>query len=93
MDHWRSVLPVPIHEVNYEDTVADLDGVARSLLTACGVEYEPGCLEFHRTRRRVKTASIGQVRQPIYTRSVARWRNYESELDELFGAIPCRTPA
>jgi tetratricopeptide (TPR) repeat protein len=88
MDHWRSVMPVPIHEVNYEDTVADLEGVTRSLLAACRLEYEPGCLEFHRTRRRVKTASIGQVRQPIYCHSVGRWRNYESELDDLFRAIP-----
>ena len=88
MEHWRGVLPAPIHEVNYEDTVADLEGVARDLLAACGLDYEPACLEFHRTRRRVKTASIGQVRQPIYSRSVARWRNYESELDFLFRALP-----
>ena len=46
------------------------------------------CLEFHRTQRRVKTASLGQVRQPIYSRSVGRWRNYVSELDDLFRAIP-----
>jgi tetratricopeptide (TPR) repeat protein len=89
MDHWRNVMPVPIHEVNYEDSVADLEGVAKSLLAACGLEYEPGCLEFHRMQRRVKTASVGQVRQPIYSHSVGRWRNYESALDDLFRAIPC----
>ncbi len=50
--------------MNYEDTVADLEGVAKYLLEACGLDYEPGCLEFHRTQRRVKTASLGQVRQP-----------------------------
>ncbi len=88
MDHWRRVMPVRIHEFNYEDTVADLEGAARNLLAACGLEYEPACLEFHRTQRRVKTASVGQVRQPIYSRSVARWRNYESELADLFRAIP-----
>jgi Tfp pilus assembly protein PilF len=88
MDHWRAVLPVPIHEVNYEDTVADLEGVTRSLLAASGLEYEPGCLEFHRSQRRVKTASIGQVRQPLYSHSVARWRNYERDLADLFEAIP-----
>jgi hypothetical protein len=88
MDHWRAVLPVPIHEVNYEDTVVDLDAVARSLLAACGLEYERGCLEFHRLQRRVKTASIGQVRQPLYSHSVARWRNYEEELPDLFRLIP-----
>jgi tetratricopeptide (TPR) repeat protein len=88
MDHWRAALPVPIHAVNYEETVADLETVTRSLLAACGLEYEPGCLEFHRSQRRVKTASIGQVRQPLYSHSVARWRNYERELDDLFRAIP-----
>jgi hypothetical protein len=88
MDHWRSVIPVPIHEANYEDTVGNLEGTAMSLLAACGLEYEPGCLQFHRTQRRVKTASIAQVRQPLYSHSVARWRHYESELDDLFQAIP-----
>ncbi len=88
MDHWRRVMPAPIHEITYEDAVADIDGAVRDLLVACGLEYEPGCLEFFRTQRRVKTASLGQVRQPIYSRSVARWRNYESELADLFRAIP-----
>jgi tetratricopeptide (TPR) repeat protein len=88
MDHWGRVVPAPIHEVNYADTVADLEGVARNLLKACGLEYEPGCVDFHRTQRRVKTASLGQVRQPIYSRSVGRWRNYESHLPELFREIP-----
>ena len=63
-------------------------GVARHLLEACGLDFEPGCLDFHRTQRRVKTASVGQVRQPIYSRSVGRWKNYESELPDLFRAPP-----
>jgi hypothetical protein len=88
MDHWRRVMPAPIYELNYEDTVADLDGAVKNLLAACGLEYEPGCMEFYKTQRRVKTASLGQVRQPIYSRSVGRWRNYESELADLFRAIP-----
>jgi tetratricopeptide (TPR) repeat protein len=88
MDHWQRVLPAPIHEINYEDTVANLEGVARRLLAACGLDFEPDCLDFHRTQRRVKTASLGQVRQPLYSRSVARWKNYESELADLFRAIP-----
>ena len=92
MDHWRSVMPATIHEVNYEDTVADLEGAARRLTEACGLDFEPRCLEFHRTERRVKTASLGQVRQPIYTRSVGRWRNYVSELGDLFRAIPAAAP-
>ena len=49
MDHWRSALPAPIHEVDYEETVDDLEGVARRLIAACGLDWEPACLEFHQT--------------------------------------------
>ena len=90
MDHWRAVLPVPIHEVDYEETVADLEGVARRLLAACGLEWDPACLEFHRTSRPVRTASVTQVRQPVYKHSVARWKNYERELADLFAAAAGR---
>jgi hypothetical protein len=88
MDHWRAVLPVAIHEFDYEETVTDLEAVARRLLEACGLEWDPACLEFHRTRRNVRTASLAQVRQPIYKTSLARWRNYERALAELFEALP-----
>jgi hypothetical protein len=88
MDHWRAVLPAPIHEIDYEETVADLEAVARRLVAACRLEWNPACLEFHTTRRPVRTASITQVRQPIYRRSVARWKNYERELADLFTALP-----
>jgi tetratricopeptide (TPR) repeat protein len=84
MDHWRSVLPVQVLEVDYEETVADLEGVARRLVAWCGLEWEPACLDFHQTARPVRTASLTQVRQPIYTRSVARWKHYESALGSLF---------
>jgi len=88
MDHWRAVLPVPVHEVTYEETVADLEGVARRLVAACDLEWQPACLEFHRARRPVRTASLTQVRQPVYTKSVARWKHYERELAALFAALP-----
>ena len=88
MDHWRAVLPTQIHEVRYEDTVADLEGVARRLIAACGLDWEPGCLEFYRTRRPVRTASVTQVRQPVYKRSVARWKHYEGPLADLFASLP-----
>ena len=88
MDHWRSVLPVPIHEVDYEETVDDLEGVAPRLVAACGLEWEPACLEFHRNQRPVRTASVTQVRQPIYRHSVGRWKNYETALADLFAKLP-----
>jgi hypothetical protein len=84
MDHWQRVLPVPLLEVAYEETVADLEGVARRLVDWCGLEWEPGCLAFHEGKRPVRTASVSQVRQPIYRRSVARWRHYEKSLSRLF---------
>jgi tetratricopeptide (TPR) repeat protein len=87
MDHWRAVLPLPIHEVDYEETVNDLEGVARRLIAACGLEWEPNCLEFHRLRRPIRTASVAQVRQPLYTQSVARWRNYERALADMFALL------
>jgi tetratricopeptide (TPR) repeat protein len=90
MDHWRAVLKVPIHEVDYEETVADLESVARRLLAACGLDWEPACLEFYRNERPVRTASLTQVRQPIYQRSAGRWKNYEAVLPELFAALSRR---
>jgi tetratricopeptide (TPR) repeat protein len=88
MDHWRGVLRATIHEVDYEDTVANLEGVAQRVVAACSLDWEPACLEFHRTRRPVRTASVTQVRQPVYSRSVARWKNYERSLAPLFEALP-----
>jgi tetratricopeptide (TPR) repeat protein len=88
IDHWQAVLPVPVHAVDYEETVSDLEGVARRLVAACGLEWNPACLDFHRTQRPVRTASITQVRQPIYKQSVARWKHYEHDLQALFAALP-----
>src|SRR6185437_14965648 len=83
MEHWRATLPVSIFDVSYEDTVADLEGVARRLVAWCGLDWEPACLAFHETKRPVRTASVTQVRQPLYTRSVARWKHYEAALGSL----------
>ena len=88
MDHWRKVLPRPMVEVDYEQNVADLEAVARRIVAACGLEWSPDCLEFHRAERSVRTASLTQVRQPVYTRSVERWKHYENPLAELFAALP-----
>jgi hypothetical protein len=83
MDHWHEVLPGFVLDVNYEDVVADLEGQVRRLLDFCGLPFEESCLNFHATKRAVKTASSEQVRQPIYSSSVNLWRNYESHLDTL----------
>jgi tetratricopeptide (TPR) repeat protein len=87
LDHWRRVLLVPLLEVDYEETVVDLEGVARRLVSWCGLEWEAGCLAFHEGKRPVRTASVTQVRQPIYTRSLARWKHYEAALGSLFAKL------
>lgn len=91
-DHWRRVLPVPVLEVDYEETVADLEGVARRLVAWCGLPWNPACLDFHRAARPVRTASVTQVRQPIYRRSVARWKHYEGSLGPLFATLKSLEP-
>ena len=87
MDHWHKVLPVTIHDVDYEETVADLEGVARRMIAAVGLEWDPACLDFHRTSRSVRTSSVVQVRKPLYNRSVARWKPYQHEMADLFNAV------
>jgi hypothetical protein len=73
--------------VDYEETVADLEGVARRLIAWSGLDWEPACLDFHATARPVRTASVTQVRQPLYTKSVRRWKNYETALAPLFAKV------
>jgi tetratricopeptide (TPR) repeat protein len=90
MEHWRHVLPAPMLEVDYEETVADLEGAARRLVAWCDLDWEPACLSFHEDKRPVRTASVAQVRQPIYRRSLARWKHYESALCALFDRLECR---
>jgi hypothetical protein len=88
MAHWQAALPVPVHEVVYERLVDDFEAEARKLVQACGLEWEPACLRFHQTARPVRTASVTQVRQPLYRRAVARWKHYEAALAELFTRLP-----
>ena len=88
MEHWRNALPPKaMLEVQYEDVVADLEGQARRIVAYCGLEWDARCLDFHRTKRPVRTASATQVRQPIYKSSVDRWRAYESFLGPLLAEL------
>ena len=83
MQHWRRVLTVPLLEVDYEETVVNLEGVARRLVAWCGLEWEPACLDFHLVKRPVGTASAVQVRRPVYATSAGRWKHYEQSLSSL----------
>jgi hypothetical protein len=80
-------------EVRYEDVVADLEGQARRILAHCGLEWDARCLEFHRNARSVRTASVAQVRRPLYNSSVGRWRRYEAFLGPLLAALGPSIPS
>jgi hypothetical protein len=92
MGHWRNVLPLPILEIQYETLVANLESESRRLIEFLGLEWDPACLAFHETERPVMTASLWQVRQPIYASSIGRWRHYRHHLgpllQELEGLVP-----
>jgi hypothetical protein len=83
MAHWREVLPIPMFEFRYEDLVSDQDDWSRKLLEFVGVEWEDSVHDFHKTERAVRTASVSQVRQPIYQTSKQKWRKYEAYLQPL----------
>jgi tetratricopeptide (TPR) repeat protein len=89
MAHWREVLPIEILEIDYEEMVVNLEGVARRMVAFCGLDWEPACLEPHKTARPVATASSAQVRQPVHSGSVGRWKKYEQALGELFARVSC----
>jgi tetratricopeptide (TPR) repeat protein len=85
--HWMKVLPLQSMNVQYEELVADLEGQSRRLIDFLGLEWEPQCLEFYKTERPVFTASVWQVRQPLYNSSVGRWKHYRKHLGPLFEAL------
>jgi tetratricopeptide (TPR) repeat protein len=87
MEHWRGVLPIAILDVPYEAVVEDLEGWARRLIEFCGLEWRAKVLDFHRLDRPVFTASVRQVRQPIYKGSVGKWRNYRRQLAPFIAGI------
>ena len=88
MEHWRQVLPpATFLDVQYEDLVSDKEAQTRRLIDYCGLTWNDACLEPHKAERSVKTASITQVRQPVYTSSVERWRGYEKHLMPLFEVL------
>ncbi|MEZ0224838.1 MAG: sulfotransferase [Alphaproteobacteria bacterium] len=88
MDHWHAVLPKgTILDVSYEELVEDQEAQSRKLLEFCGLDWQDACLEFHKNDRPVKTASIAQVRKPMYKNSIARWERFGKHLAPLRAAI------
>lgn len=87
MSHWDEVLPGFVLRVQHEDVIADLEGQVRRILDFCGLEFEESCVEFHKTKRTVRTPSAEQVRQPINKSGVDQWCHFESHLDPLKQAL------
>jgi tetratricopeptide (TPR) repeat protein len=87
MDFWRNRFPGRIYDLDYEALVDDPPGETRRLLAWSGLDWEENCLNFHETRRVVKTASLTQVRQPIFRGSSQAWKKYETQLQPLLEAL------
>ncbi len=87
MDHYEAVMPGQILRVIYEDVVADTEAQVRRILDYCGLEFEQACVDFHKTKREVRTASSEQVRQPINTKGLEAWKPFEPWLDPLKDAL------
>ena len=88
MQHWRQVLPPGVMlQVNYEALVKRIEPEARRIVAHCGLEWNNACLAFHETKRPVRTASVAQVRQPVYQTSVGRWRPDPMQLQPLLDAL------
>lgn len=87
MAHWRRLYPDDIHDLDYDALVADPKPRIEALLAFCGLPWRDACLSFHEAGNAVRTASAGQVREPLYRRSSGRWRNYERHLGRLVEAL------
>ncbi|MBZ9678463.1 tetratricopeptide repeat-containing sulfotransferase family protein [Mesorhizobium sp. ES1-1] len=87
MAHWHKVLPGVVHDVRYEDFVADQGGQSRALIDYLGLPWDDAVLSFHQTDRPVRTASAAQVRQPMYQGSVDLWKRYGDRLKPLLDRL------
>lgn len=87
MGHWREASPLPILELPYRDMVEDQERSTRQLVEFCGLPWDDQCLNYHKTQRYISTPSDWQVRQPIYDRSIGRWRHYEKHIEPLRSVV------
>jgi tetratricopeptide (TPR) repeat protein len=90
MEHWNTIMPGEILNITYEEIIEDTESSARKIIDFLGLEWSDKCLEFYKNESTVKTASVTQVRQPIYKTSIAKWKKYGHSLDPLIKALgPC----
>lgn len=93
MAHWQEVLPGRVHELHYEDLLRDQEDQTRRLLAFCGLDWDPACLAFEQNTAAVATASVAQVREPLTSRYVGRWRRYGMDMAPLAALLGVPMPA
>jgi tetratricopeptide (TPR) repeat protein len=87
MAHWRTCFPDQIFDLTYEKLVQDPETIVKELIAFLGLEWDPNCMRFFEQKSTVKTLSLRQVRQPIYTSSIYKWKKYEKHLVPLLAAL------
>jgi hypothetical protein len=87
MNHWQKVVPLKMFELRYEQMIGEQESTSRRLIDFAGLEWNDACLTFHETERTVRTLSRWQVRQPLYSTSVKRWKKYEEFLGPLIEGL------
>ena len=87
MDFWLNKFKKEIFVLDNEELVKDQEKISKQLIKFCNLDWEVQCLDFHKTKRQVRTASIEQVRQPINKKSIGAWKKYETHLEELVSAL------
>ena len=88
MDYWKKLFPEEIFTINYEQVIENPNDRIRDLLEFCNVKFEDSCINFHKSKRPVKTASSEQVRQPMYKTGLDYWKNYSNNLETLLKHFP-----
>ncbi|MFC1748661.1 sulfotransferase [Pseudomonadota bacterium] len=83
MHHWQNVINIPMFNIRYEELIDDQEKLTRSLLNYLDLEWNDACLNFHKNKRQVNTASYDQVRQPLYSSSVGRWKYYRQQIKQV----------
>ena len=88
MVFWQKILGEKnLLNIQYENFTKNFEDEVKKLLNFCDLNWSTKCVEFYKNKNSVSTASLAQVRQPIYKTSVASWKNYSSHLEDLKSSL------
>ena len=87
MSYWQNELGISIHNVRYEELVENQEKISKELISYIGLDWDEQCMQFHKNKRFIWTASYDQVRQPMYKKSTARWKNYKQQLSPVINIL------